>query len=233
VRRFVLLDLDGTLVTSRGVGRRALDRAFLIRYGWEAATRGVSFGGMTDPGILDLVFERHGRSRADALADQASLLAEYVAQLEFVLAETEAKVWSLPGAAALVASLSASAELEVGVLTGNVEGGARLKLRASGLGDTFFEVGAFGDDATTRPGLLPVALARANANLPTGQAPWRAEQVVVVGDTPKDIAVARAHGARAVAVATGTASREELADHAPDVLLDSLEPVPETLAQLR
>ncbi|MGE0707236.1 MAG: HAD family hydrolase [Planctomycetota bacterium] len=230
MRRLVLLDLDGTLVGG-GVGRRALDRAFLARYGWERATSGVSFAGMTDPGIVAAVFGRFGR--ADAAAEQRALLADYVRELGALLAACEASpVHALPGAAAYLARLSGAARYEVAVLTGNVEGGARLKLRAAGLGDGFFRVGAFGDDATTRPGLLPVALARANALLTPGAPAWRAAECVVVGDTPRDIEVARAHGARAVAVASGACSRAELDAHAPDVLLDALEPLEEALAAL-
>ena len=224
----VLLDLDGTLIGSRGVGRRALEAAFVGELGWHDATRDVSFGGMTDPGILQAVFEARGLSQLEAGAAQERLISAYLRELAALLAEGSGKVWALPGAAELVEALAGIEGCLIGVLTGNVEGGARLKLRASGLGDSFFSVGAFGDEAPTRNALLPVALARANAS----GARLTPAQVVVVGDTPRDVAVARAHGARAVGLSTGATVHAQLAAAEPDVLLKSLEPIDQALAAI-
>lgn len=224
----VLLDLDGTLIGSRGVGRRALEAAFWSEFGWRDATRDVSFGGMTDPGILRAVFEGRGLSHDEAREAQERLLGAYLSALEGVLAEQAGSVWALPGAAELIEALAQVEGCVTGVLTGNVEGGARLKLRASGLGDTFFQVGVFGDEAPTRNALLPVALARAEA----AGARFQAEQVVVVGDTPRDVAVARAHGARAVGLSTGATPHAQLAACRPDVLLESLQPIARALAAI-
>jgi len=222
-RRLILFDLDGTLLISDGLGRRALDLAFAELYGWERACEGISFSGMTDPLIVAEVFHKHGRDAAEAEQEERRVFARYVGRMETMLAAQEGAVRELPGASALLAALAGRERVGLGVLTGNVEGGARAKLRASGIGDAFYRAGAYGDDARDRPGLLPVALERANALLAAGQDPWRPEEVVIVGDTPRDVAVARAHGARAVAVATGWVEAEELASHRPDALLDSLE----------
>ena len=213
--RLLLFDLDGTLVRSRGLGRSALDEAFRARWGWLDATAGISFAGATDPLIVARVFEKHGRSAAEARTEEAGLIADYVRRLEAV-AEPGIYI-PLPGTQALISALSERADCVLAVLTGNVEGGARVKLSAAGF-NTFWCVGAFGDEAPARNDLLPVALDRANA---LGHR-LRAQDAVVIGDTPKDIDVARAHGARAVAVATGPCSRDDLAKHTPDALLDDL-----------
>ncbi|HBP21012.1 MAG TPA: hypothetical protein DEA08_24905 [Planctomycetes bacterium] len=222
-RRLILFDLDGTLLISDGLGRRALDEAFAALYGWETACEGISFSGMTDPLIVAEVFAKHGRDAQEAEREEGRVFEHYVGRMRTLLASRAGAVRALPGAAALLERLAGEARAFVGVLTGNVEGGARAKLRASGLGDAFYRAGAYGDDARDRPGLLPVALERANSLLESGTSPWRPEEVVIVGDTPRDVGVARAHGARAVAVATGWVSSEELASHRPDALLDTLE----------
>ncbi len=226
--RLLLFDLDGTLIRSNGVGRAALDSAFAERCGWEEATRGLSFAGATDIGIVRDVFARFGRSADEAAAACPDLLGSYLRHLEALLARSPGAVVTLTGVNALLAGLRARDDAVVGVLTGNVEGGARLKVAAAGL-EWSFRVGAFGDEAPTRPDLLPLALERAAAV--TGRS-LQAERAVVIGDTPLDVAVARAHGARAVGVHTGFASREALAASRPDVLLDDLGATEEALAAL-
>jgi len=217
--RLVLFDLDGTLLISDGIGRRALDAAFAERFGWAEATAGVSFAGATDPGIVRDVLGKHGVDPGRAGEVEQPLLATYLAHLQALVAAGQARVRALAGAAELVADLARRDDVIVGVLTGNVEGGARIKVGAAGLDWSRFAVGAFGDEAPTRPGLLPVALGRARA---ASARPLRLEDAVVVGDTPRDVEVARAHGARAVAVATGFATRADLEAEAPCALLADL-----------
>jgi len=222
----ILLDLDGTLISSRSVGRRALEAAFESLYGWPEATRGLSFGGLTDPVILRAVFEARGRSAAEAEQEYERVLEVYLESLDALLAREPDAVWSLPGARSFVDALVEHERCVVGVLTGNTEGGARRKLRAAGLGEAFFTCGAFGDEAQTRNDLLPVALARANAQRAR---PLLPQQVVIVGDTPRDVAVARAHGARVLGVSTGATPHDQLEASRPDVLLRSLEPLAQAL----
>lgn len=221
--RLLLFDIDGTLVTTKGAGKRALDVAFAELFGWEEATRDVRFGGMTDPLIVREVFARRGLDAAAADAARERVLERYVPALERELGRRREDAVSLPGVRALLEHLlPRRADCVLAVLTGNVERGARLKLRATDL-EGYFDLGAFGDEGPTRPDLLPVALERA-ARL-TGRR-FDARAAVVIGDTPADVAVARAHGARAVAVATGASSQDELRRHTPDVLLGSLAHLP-------
>lgn len=218
--RLLLFDIDGTLVHTSGAGRRAIDAALQELFGWTAATAGIHFGGKTDPIIVREVFERRGEPAARAASEMARIVPAYLRHLEAELERGRDGCRSLPGTAALVEALAArTADCVVALLTGNIEGGARRKLAACDLVWEAFRCGAFGDEGARRTDLLPVAAARARAC--TGRA-FEAREAVVIGDTPADIEVARAHGALAVAVATGASTREELVAHEPDVMLEDL-----------
>lgn len=210
----LLFDIDGTLLRTQGAGREALDEAFLSVCGWADATAGVSFAGATDGGILRGVAARFGAEwRGDvAPFDTEALRAHYVAVLAERL-KTPGRVEVCPGVQALLAALEGRAHLAL--LTGNWRAGAALKLRAAGLDRPWLD-GAFGDDAVDRNLLVPVARARAAA------AGLRYRRVVVIGDTPADVACARAGGAVAVAVETGFAPRGALEAARPDLLLPDL-----------
>lgn len=227
--RLLLFDLDGTLLRSNGAGRRALDAAFRERFpGWAEPTEGVSFAGATDALIVEEVFARRGLDATAARAARRELLDRYVEHLGAILRAELGTVQALAGVVPLLERLRGEPVAGVGVLTGNVEGGARLKVEAAGL-PWSFDVGAFGDEAETRVDLLPLALTRHAERTGVRLAPAAA---VIVGDTPKDVAVARAHGARAVAVATGFAPRAALVASEPDVLLDDLADLDAALAAL-
>ncbi len=217
--RLLLFDIDGTLTWGRGIGRASLDAAFHGRYGWKSACTGISFAGATDPLLVRHVFEKFGRSADEARAEQEGVFADYMQHLHSTAAD--GAYYALPGAQELIATLTPRADCVLAVLTGNIEAGARVKLRIAGFG-AFWSVGAFGDEAPARNDLLPLALERANA-LRRPEAALTPASTVVIGDTPRDIAVARAHGARAVAVATGACSSEDLAAHEPDALLAGLD----------
>ena len=121
----------------------------------------------------------------------------------------------------LIERLAKRSELTLGVLSGNYPETGRLKLAAAGLDPDRFTVCAWGSEAPSRPELIPVALERYRAH--TGRA-LPASSVVVIGDTPHDVACARAHGCRALAVATGGYTTEELAPAGADLVLASLAP---------
>jgi phosphoglycolate phosphatase len=217
VVRLLLFDIDGTLVHTSGAGRRAIDAALRDLYGWNDPTAGLAFGGMTDPLIVREVFLRRGLAAEQVAEAMPRLVPIYLRHLERELEVGRAGCRALPGVRELVLALCGrQRECLVALLTGNVEGGARLKLAACDLWGPYFRFGAYGDDGARRVDLLPVALRRARA---LGVEP---REVVIIGDTPADIEVARAHGAIAVAVATGASSKDELARHAPDALVDDL-----------
>lgn len=201
----LLLDIDGTLLRTQGAGREALDRAFLAVHGWSGATAGVDLAGATDGWILEQVGRRFG-----AEIDLHAVRDHYLGELERLLREP-ARVAPCEGVTTALDTLQGRAELAL--LTGNWRGGAARKLAAAGLPD-FGLRGAFGDDAVSRNALVPIARARLGD--------WPAHDVVVVGDTPADIACARAGGARVIVVETGFASPDALRAASPDLQVPDL-----------
>jgi len=214
----VLFDIDGTLIRTRGAGRDALDEAFAALFGWPNATRDVDVAGSTDTVIVEAVARRHG-----GRADPAAVHDLYVPALRRRL-EDPTRTEVLPGVIGVLDRLRGRAT--VGLLTGNWRAGAEAKLAVAGLWE-HFSFGAFAADAPDRNRLYPVAIARARASGWDGSGP-----VLVVGDTPADVACARFGGGVAVAVATGFASMEALRASAPDVILDDLEQGQDHLLEL-
>jgi phosphoglycolate phosphatase-like HAD superfamily hydrolase len=182
-------------MTSDGSGGRAFERACAELLGIPRALERVTLHGNTDPSILEEAC-RLALGRGPTAAEAEQVMARYLTRLAEELAAATVEV--LPGVRAVLASLAERGAL-VGLATGNVLGGARLKLEAAGLWDQF-PFGGFGSDAAERAELVRVAIERAERL--AGQAIDRAS-IAVIGDTPRDVAAARAVGARAVAVATG------------------------------
>jgi phosphoglycolate phosphatase len=209
-----LFDIDGTLVTGGG-GRRAIERALALVIGAAEARTSFSFGGMTDRAIARRALAEIGAEPSD---DAIGLLLEHY--LAFLHDELEAAPCATPAGALAAVERAASFEgVALGLGTGNVERGARAKLARVGLADRF-AFGGFGCDHEERAELLRVGAARGAARL--GHAP-AACRVVVVGDTPLDVAAAHAIGAECVAVATGSYGRADLAACGPAFLCDRLD----------
>ena len=211
--RLFLFDVDGTLVTARGAGRFALGRALESIYGTAGAIDQYDFRGKTDPRIvLDLMIEAGLPERVigDGLR---RCFDAYVEELQHLIGDGS-RVQVMPGIADIVRALGAREDALVGLLTGNIEAGARVKLRPTGLWP-LFQVGAFGSDDADRRRLPEIACARARTLV--GR-PFPFERVTIIGDTPLDVDCARACGAVAVAVATGQHAAHELAGCAPDLL---------------
>jgi phosphoglycolate phosphatase-like HAD superfamily hydrolase len=226
-RRLILFDIDGTLLTAGGAPRLAFRRALIARFGTSGDEARTDFSGKTDPQIVYEIMRGAGfdDDRIEAGIDE--LFEHYLAGLERELPADPAHRLH-PGAAAVVEALDADPRVVLGLVTGNVERGARLKLERFDLWRRF-RVGAFGSDHPDRDRLPRIAMERASRL--TGHA-FTGSDTVVIGDSPADIRCARAAGAVAVAVASGLPTREELAARGPDVLLDSLEEWPELLAAI-
>ena len=207
----LLFDIDGTLYDGHGVGRRAVETTLQARVGRPVDSQAVSFSGKTDPQIFRALLEHLGLDAADVPAAIDAYHADMLARLP------GSKATAIAGAPEAVHRL-AGAGLPVGLLTGNIEPLAYLKVEAVGLERALFPFGAYGSDREDRNALPHVAAERAAAHL--GRAVDPAE-LVVVGDTPLDVACARAVGARAVAVTTGRFSADDLAD--ADIVLHSLD----------
>ena len=211
--RLFLFDVDGTLVSAGGAGRMALRRALDEVYGATGPIDHYDFRGRTDPRIVLDLLAAAGWDERDVRARLEACFAVYVRELDAIIGDG-ARVRLMPGVAEVVRALSAREAALVGLLTGNIEPGARMKLRPTGLWPVF-RVGAFGSDDLDRRRLPAVACARARALLGR-DIPFA--RVTIIGDTPLDVDCARACGALAVAVATGQHAAPELAACEPDLL---------------
>ncbi len=207
-RKLVLFDIDGTLLLSAGAGRRAIHAALAERGVDLAPVSGVRFDGKTDPQIIVELLEAAGDPPPHEPARVAELLELYVSHLTRDLAEHGHRPLLMPGIPALLDALEADQGVVLGLLTGNVVTGARLKLVAAGLDPGRFIVGAYGSDHPRRNELAPVAARRAEPHF--GRIPAGTE-VVVIGDTPADVSCGECIGARTIAVATGGYTVSELA----------------------
>ena len=226
--RLFLFDIDGTLVTARGAGRTAFNRALEEVFGTIGpASEGYDFRGRTDLRILHDLMGAAGFPADEIAARAEACFAAYVRELAVVIGDGR-RVEILPGVPALVRALAARDDAVVGLLTGNVEAGARIKLAPTGLWP-LFRVGAYGSDDIDRRRLPAIACARARA---VAGHDFPFERVVIIGDTPLDVDCARACGARAIAVATGFYPYDELEGCAPDLIFKDFTNVADVVARL-
>jgi phosphoglycolate phosphatase len=202
-RTILLFDIDGTLVSAGGAGRRAVVRIFGAHFARPEIFDGVRFHGMTDRAIIRGGLERLGLPADDAAID--ALCAKYLAALAIEIPRSEG-FRVLPGVPTLLEALAGRAHVAVGLGTGNLREGARIKLEHAGLFH-HFAFGGFGCDAEDRAALLRVGVARGARHL---GAPADACRIVVIGDTLKDVAAARAIGAESLTVETSGSPVPEL-----------------------
>lgn len=213
----LLFDIDGTLLLSGGAGIRAMTRAFADVFEVSDAFAGSDVAGRTDRFIVSGALTRAGLPDT---AQQHHLFREaYVPLLrEEILKPATGRYGLMPGIQALLDRLRDRGSVHFALLTGNYEPAAYVKLGHFGI-ETFFEWGAFGEESTERDELARIALRRAETR---GLPATAREQSVVIGDTPHDVACARAIGARVLAVATGNFSEEDLRASGADVTLPDL-----------
>lgn len=213
--RLVLFDIDGTILYTGGAGRRAMRRALLQVFGATGPIKGFPFAGKTDPQIIVELMSLAGYAQELIRRRLADFWEHYVEYLEEEMSGSDGLV-VYPGVTDLIRALQDSDGTILGLQTGNIQRGARIKLEPTGL-NPFFPVGAFGDDSHNRNELPRIAVQRVRKQF--GKA-FRGTEVVIVGDTPADVACARHFGARAVAVATGFHDRQGLVDSRPDALFE-------------
>jgi len=220
--RLILFDIDGTLLWTDGAGRRAIHRALMDELGTAGPIDGYRFDGKTDPQIVRELMALAGHPDCQSDERITAVCRRYVELLTAELAKPTQATRIYPGIKDLLAALEpyeAKSEALVGLLTGNVEQGAALKLRSAGLDPARFAVGAFGSDSHARADLPAVAAGRAARR--TGRS-FTGADLVVVGDTPDDVACARPMGARTVGVATGFYSTAALKTAGANHVFDNL-----------
>ena len=216
--KVVLFDIDGTLLRTEGAGRRAMEQALRLAYG-TIGDPGYRYDGKTDRQIVREQMRAAGLP--DAVIDpQLDLVLNlYVSHLAADLARNPAQAVPCAGITPLLERLAASDRVLLGLLTGNIERGARAKLQAIALPFDQFRANAFGCDHEVRAELPAVARHRAQRLLGREIA---GDQLVIIGDTPADIHCGRALNVRAIGVATGRFGVEELATHEPAAVFPSL-----------
>ncbi|HEY3176873.1 MAG TPA: HAD family hydrolase [Candidatus Polarisedimenticolia bacterium] len=218
--KLILFDVDGTLLDAGGSGRWAMTRAFEEVFeipDGDPFSRHVRFDGMTDPEILGQIASNAGIAEATLRLRSTELRAAFLRHLDRRLAATTDKR-ALPGVVELLDRLAGVSQAAVGLLTGNIEEGARMKLACVGLGG-YFDVGGFGGDAPDRAGVGQVARQRFESRLKRLIPP---ADVVVVGDSTEDVKAARRNGYRALAVGTGWTPKDAILDQAPDLFMEDL-----------
>jgi phosphoglycolate phosphatase len=223
----VLFDIDGTLLHSGGCGRAATRLAIQEVFGTIGLLDKTNFAGKTD---WQIVLESLASTGINVEQVQPRLqtyneaVARHLSQIV-----DSFPVQACVGAAEVVRALRAHPETLLGLVTGNMPALVPIKLRAAGFDPDDFKIGAFGSEGWKRAMLPPLALERARIHAGRDFAP---ERIVIIGDTPGDIACARSIGARTVAVATGPFKVNELRAHHPDHLFESMADTEAVLAAI-
>lgn len=216
--KLVLFDIDGTMLKSEGVGRASMESALQNVFG-SAGSSEYRYDGKTDKQIVREVMQREGHG--DDLIDERmdSVMEHYVGGLEQRIGSGSFTVRALAGIPELLDALEKREDVVLGLLTGNIREGARRKLAAAGVDFDRFRINAFGSDSEHRPELPAIARQRAKDSLDLDLS---GDQMYVIGDTPADIACGRELGARAIAVATGRYTVEDLRAHMPFAVFEDL-----------
>jgi phosphoglycolate phosphatase len=224
--RLFLFDIDGTLVSVRGAGRAAFARALEEVYGTVGTIERYDFRGRTDLRMVHDLMTEAGLDVEQIRTRVDDFFRVYARELTRIIGDGS-RIQVLPGVADVVRRLGARPDAVVGLLTGNVEAGARIKLEPTGLWP-FFRVAAYGGDDADRRRLPAIARQRARA---LGHE-FAFDRITIIGDTPLDVECARGCGAVAVAVATGQYPVEQLATCRPDLLFSDLADVDRVVARL-
>ena len=212
----VLFDIDGTLLLSDGVGRRSLEIALERVCGCPINSEMVSFSGRTDPAIVRDILIQNGLNPKSVEQLIPACLHAYATLMSSSI--EPANITILPGVRTLLNWMNEHSGVQLGVLTGNLESTAAMKLAAGEL-HPYFSIGAYGSDNEERNHLPAVAHERAQAHWDINFQP---EQLVIIGDTQHDIGCAQYFGALSIAVPTGQISSHELQACKPDLLVEDL-----------
>ena len=210
--KICLFDIDGTLITTGGAGGRAMASAVVEEFGVDHPRFDFPFGGRTDRSIVPDVFNAAGVEFTEA--NWQRFVERYLTHLTRELSKCDGHVYE--GVIPVLDLVTAAAGVEVGLLTGNMESAAWMKMDRFQLRD-YFSFGGFGDRQAQRDDVASEAAATVRDRF--GNSP---DEIIVIGDTSADVQCGRAIGATVVAVATGSASFDELQATAPEHLFHTM-----------
>ena len=217
--KLILFDIDGTLISTHGIPRQAMTAVLKRRYTGFSFDNGFNFSGRTDWEIIEhmLVFDRREVNR-DLIFQ---IFDDFANELEVQLLNGRIPT-IYTGIEALLSSLHQTKNVFLGLVTGNIQRGARIKLQAAGLFN-YFATGGFGDDSKDRNDLPPIAIQRSEKlyNLK-----FKPDNTWIIGDSIYDIHCARANRLRCLAVSTGWTAYAELQQTLPDHLYKNLVDTP-------
>ncbi len=225
--KLLLFDIDGTLIRSNGAGRETLQFALNEVFGTAGPLDDYKFSGKTDPRIILDLMTAAGFATKDVEKKTPSVYELMAQKAQEIFPKSNMSVCE--GVVELLDVLHEKETAVVGLLTGNAQLTAPLKLSYSGLDPAQFSIGAYGSDALDRNELPFIGMARAEKL--TGH-PFSGENTVIIGDTPADIRCARAGRATAVAVASGWHSDATLAKYKPDYLFHNLSATEDVVRKL-
>jgi phosphoglycolate phosphatase-like HAD superfamily hydrolase len=212
--KLILFDIDGTLISSGGAGTRALNKSFNEIFSIPDGFQGVRMAGRTDIEIMKEGMRRHNINPEAKLVKR--MVDGYIYHLGKEIHNNGRHL--KPRIKEILSRLKEMEGVYLGLLTGNLEKGARIKLEPFGI-NLYFPFGAFGSDDEDRNRLLPIALKKFSDIYNVSLKP---EDSIVIGDTPRDVACSKPYGALSVVVATGPYSFEELKDSGADLVLEDL-----------
>lgn len=212
--KLVLFDIDGTLISTGGAGSRALNKAFFEVLGIENAFKNFEMAGKTDVQIIKEGLVKWGINPSYPVVRK--IIERYLQNLQLEMNNNSKHV--KPGVIEFISFVRNELGYPTGLLTGNLEKGARIKLAPFEL-NQYFPFGAFGSDHEDRRFLLPIALIRFSRMF---KRKISFTECIIVGDTPRDVACAKPYGAKVVAVATGPYSVSELMETQADVVVENL-----------
>ena len=213
--KLLLFDIDGTLISTHGIPRKAMGEVLMQRYENFNYDDGFNFSGRTDWEIVEHLLRFDGRDITNDVIH--SILASFALELVVHLANGK-KPLIYPGVVELLDRLRQNKQIHLGLVTGNILQGAKIKLSSAGLWD-YFPVGGYGDDARHRSDLPPIAIKRAQEHYNIS---FDESDIWIIGDSPRDVACAKDNRLRSLAVSTGWTEYEVLEQCQPDYLVTDL-----------
>jgi phosphoglycolate phosphatase-like HAD superfamily hydrolase len=213
--KLLLFDIDGTLLTARGVPKKAMATVLSRRYLKFRYDVSYDFSGRTDPQIIEHLLQYDNRDFSDDLIKE--ILEEFCIELEKEFYDGQ-KPEIHPGVQVLIPQMRKKEHVFLGLVTGNVSEGARIKLEAAEM-HHYFPIGGFGDDSKDRNELPPIAQKRAESHY---NKIFEPENIWIIGDSVHDIKCAQINGLRCLAVSTGYTSKEDLEAVYPEYLENDL-----------